>query len=139
MFSCSIISLEDGLYGLSSKETVQFTTCSSCLQVSLVLQMNLNLLVKLTSTFFTLHRFGSSPLPNLKSEFSVYVTLIKYLFLKWNNIFFAEGYGHLSSHRKYYWSRYSETLNNEYIERIHQMSYSSLSDNGMLQIFSFFN
>ena len=32
---------------------------------------------------------------------------------------------------------YSETLNNEYIERIHQMSYSSLSDNGMLQIFSF--
>ena len=34
---------------------------------------------------------------------------------------------------------YSETLNNEYIERIHQMSYSSLSDNGMLQIFSFLN
>ena len=32
---------------------------------------------------------------------------------------------------------YSETLSNEYIERIHQMSYSSLSDNGMLQIFSF--
>ena len=32
---------------------------------------------------------------------------------------------------------YSETLNNEYIERIHQMSYSPLSDNGMLQIFSF--
>ena len=32
---------------------------------------------------------------------------------------------------------YSETLNNEYIERIHQMSYSSLSDNGMLQILSF--
>jgi len=32
---------------------------------------------------------------------------------------------------------YSEPLNNEYIERIHQMSYSSLSDNGMLQIFSF--
>ena len=32
--------------------------------------------------------------------------------------------------------RYSETLNNEYIERIHQMSYSSLSDNGMLQIFT---
>ena len=31
----------------------------------------------------------------------------------------------------------NETLNNEYIERIHQMSYSSLSDNGMLQIFSF--
>ena len=27
---------------------------------------------------------------------------------------------------------YSETLNNEYIERIHQMSYSSLSDNRML-------
>ena len=26
---------------------------------------------------------------------------------------------------------------NEYIERIHKMSYSSLSDNGMLQIFSF--
>ena len=25
-----------------------------------------------------------------------------------------------------------KTLNNEYIERIHQMSYSSLSDNGML-------
>ena len=34
---------------------------------------------------------------------------------------------------------YSETLNNEYIERIHKMSYSSLSDKGMLQIFSFFN
>ena len=33
--------------------------------------------------------------------------------------------------------KYSETLNNEYIERIRQMSYSSLSDNGMLQIFSF--
>ena len=33
---------------------------------------------------------------------------------------------------------YSETHNNEYIERVHQMSYSSLSDNGMLQIFSFF-
>ena len=32
---------------------------------------------------------------------------------------------------------YSETLNNEYIERIHEMLYSSLSDNGMLQIFSF--
>ena len=32
---------------------------------------------------------------------------------------------------------YSETLDNEYIERIHQMSYSSLSDSGMLQIFSF--
>ena len=32
---------------------------------------------------------------------------------------------------------YSETLNNEHIERIHQMSYSSLSDNGMLQIISF--
>ena len=32
---------------------------------------------------------------------------------------------------------YSETHNNEYIERIQQMSYSSLSDNGMLQIFSF--
>ena len=34
--------------------------------------------------------------------------------------------------------KYSETLNYEYIERIHQMSYSSLSDDGMLQIFSFF-
>ena len=33
--------------------------------------------------------------------------------------------------------KYSETLNNEYMERIHQMLYSSLSDNGMLQIFSF--
>ena len=33
---------------------------------------------------------------------------------------------------------YSETLNNEYIERINQMSYSSLSDNEMLQIFTFF-
>ena len=32
---------------------------------------------------------------------------------------------------------YSETLNKEYIERIHQMSYSSLSDNGVLQILSF--
>ena len=32
---------------------------------------------------------------------------------------------------------YRETLNNEYIKRIHQMSYSSLPDNGMLQIFSF--
>ena len=27
---------------------------------------------------------------------------------------------------------YSETLNNEYIERIRQMSYSSFSDNGIL-------
>ena len=32
---------------------------------------------------------------------------------------------------------YSETLNNEYIERIYKMSYSSLSDNGIMQIFSF--
>ena len=35
---------------------------------------------------------------------------------------------------------YSKTLNNEYTERIHQMSYSSyssFSDNGMLQIFRF--
>ena len=32
---------------------------------------------------------------------------------------------------------YSETLNKEYIERIHQMSYSSLSDNKILQIFIF--
>ena len=32
---------------------------------------------------------------------------------------------------------YSETLNKEYIKRIHQMSYSSLSDNGLLQIISF--
>ena len=32
---------------------------------------------------------------------------------------------------------YSETLNKEYIERIHQMSYSALSDNGMLQMFIF--
>ena len=31
---------------------------------------------------------------------------------------------------------YSKTLNKEYIERIYQMSYSLLSDNGMLQIFS---
>ena len=31
---------------------------------------------------------------------------------------------------------YSETLNNEYIEGLHQMSYSSLSDNGMLKISS---
>ena len=30
---------------------------------------------------------------------------------------------------------YSETLNNEYIERIHQMSYSSLSDNGIYLVF----
>ena len=34
-------------------------------------------------------------------------------------------------------SLYDETLNNEYIKRIHQKSYYSLSDNGMLQIFSF--
>ena len=32
---------------------------------------------------------------------------------------------------------YSETLNFKFIERVYQMSYSSLSDNGMLQIFSF--
>ena len=32
---------------------------------------------------------------------------------------------------------YSKTLTNEYIERINQMSYSLLSDNGMLQIYSF--
>ena len=36
--------------------------------------------------------------------------------------------------KAYVFSTYSETPNNEYIERIHQMSYSSLSDNGMLQI-----
>ena len=88
-----VISLEeDDLYGvpscfflliyMSSKDTVQCTTCSSCLQVSLVLQMNLNLHVKLRSTFFTLHRFGPSPSPNFKSEFTVYVTKIKHLFLK---------------------------------------------------------
>ena len=34
-------------------------------------------------------------------------------------------------------SLYSETLNNENIERIHQMSYSAHSDNVMLLIFSF--
>ena len=34
-------------------------------------------------------------------------------------------------------NKYSKTFNNEFIERIHQMSYSSVSDNGMLQIFSF--
>ena len=33
---------------------------------------------------------------------------------------------------------YSETLNKEYIERIPQMSYSSLCDNGILQMFDFF-
>ena len=32
---------------------------------------------------------------------------------------------------------YSETHNNEYIEKIHQMSYSSLSDNGLFLKFSF--
>jgi len=37
----------------------------------------------------------------------------------------------------FYAFSYSETLNKEYIERIHQMSSSSQSDNGMLQIFSF--
>ena len=37
---------------------------------------------------------------------------------------------------KGYTFRYSETLNNEYIERTPQMSYL-LSDIGMLQIFSF--
>ena len=30
----------------------------------------------------------------------------------------------------YFQFNYGETLNNKYIERIHQMSYSSLSDNG---------
>ena len=39
--------------------------------------------------------------------------------------------------KKTFAKKYSETLNNEYIERIHQMSFSLLSDNGMLQIFSF--
>ena len=33
--------------------------------------------------------------------------------------------------------QYNYTLNKSYIERIHQMSYSSLSNNGMLQMFSF--
>jgi len=47
---------------------------------------------------------------------------------KSNRIFFAEN-------ARFF--EYTETLNNEYIERIHQMSYSSLSDNGMLQIFIF--
>ena len=32
-----------------------------------------------------------------------------------------------------------ETINIKYIEKIHPISNSSLSDNGMLQIFSFFN
>jgi len=32
---------------------------------------------------------------------------------------------------------YSYTLNKPYIEKIHQMLYSSLFDNGILQIFSF--
>ena len=32
---------------------------------------------------------------------------------------------------------YSETLNNQYIERIYQMSYSSIYDIGMLQISRF--
>ena len=32
---------------------------------------------------------------------------------------------------------YSETLNKEYIERIHQMSYSSLSDNRMYRYLVF--
>ena len=44
--------------------------------------------------------------------------------------------------RKYFFSILSiptvkPLITNEYIERIHQMSYSSLSDNGILQIFSF--
>ena len=46
-------------------------------------------------------------------------------------VFFANFYN------KIYGFIYSETLNNEYNERIHQMSYSSLTDNGMLQIFRF--
>ena len=54
-------------------------------------------------------------------EYSRYYTCISSLFLFIHGVKF----------------RYSETLNKEYIERIHQMSYSSLSDNGMLQIFSF--
>ena len=43
-----------------------------------------------------------------------------------------------------YWQTRAEGLQKDiiygllaYIERIHQMSYSSLSDNGVLQIFSF--
>ena len=45
----------------------------------------------------------------------------------WNHLIYYAHCGTISS----------EILNNEYIERMHQMSYSSLSDNGMLQIFSF--
>ena len=37
----------------------------------------------------------------------------------------------------FYSENYSKTINNEYIERIHQISYSLLSDIKMLQIFSF--
>ena len=53
-------------------------------------------------------------------------------------VFFNSGISILTDFRNTFRvKKYSETLNNEYIERIHQMSYSSLSDNGMLQIFSF--
>ena len=38
---------------------------------------------------------------------------------------------------QFYMYSFSTVNPNEYIERIHQVSFSSLFDNGMLQIFSF--
>ena len=59
--------------------------------------------------------------------------LLEYWRANYQIYFFA---GHLKN-KNHLLIIYSESLNNEYIERIHQMSYSSLSDNGMLQIFIF--
>ena len=40
----------------------------------------------------------------------------------------------LSCNFRFFIIMYRKTLNNEYIERIHQMSYSSLSDNGLWNV-----
>ena len=56
-------------------------------------------------------------------------------FIKSNQILFI--YAETLYKINHYYKGYSETLNNEYIERIHQISNSLLYDNEMLQIFSF--
>ena len=72
-------------------------------------------------------------------NYFVLVWLVNRLVMKWNENKEAksEKKGKRGKRGNKSIFTYSETLNNEYIERIHQMSYSLLSDNGMLEIFSF--
>ena len=64
---------------------------------------------------------------------------IKCSSLAFSVIFFYVKYNNSIYFKRVYCSekRYRYTLNIKYIKRIYQMSYSLLSDNGMLQIFSF--